>query len=243
MGLLASATFPEINALRETMGFIAASSVEAAARQFTAQMVASFESIVLGRVFLVLPFARLPAAEQAFARALVHADPRLGDTTPCLALVGSRGREPAWNDRRSSVGHRAIPLLDADHVASAPMLAKLLGDLNIRVAVPLEGGPVVTRLLPGGLNAAFYVQNASTAKDDRGRSVIPDQVFANKHGVNTVFGMGGSYVDGTLAVAVFFTTEMLERMVVDRYPSLIGNFKMATADLVSEGRIFDVDGA
>ena len=83
------------------------------------------------------------------------------------------------------------------------------------------------------------MQNASTAKDDRGRSVIPDQVFAKKYGVNTVFGMGGSYVDGTLAVAVFFTTEQLERMVVDRYPSLIGNFKMATADLMSEGRIFE----
>lgn len=58
MGLLASATFPEINALRETMGFIAAANVEAAAMQFTAQMAQSFESIVLGRVFLVLPFAR-----------------------------------------------------------------------------------------------------------------------------------------------------------------------------------------
>ena len=71
-----------------------------------------------------------------------------------------------------------------------------------------------------------------------GRQIVADSAFVRENGIKTVFGMGGAYVDGTLAVMIVFCNEPLERMVVDRYGSFISSFKMATASLLASGRIF-----
>jgi hypothetical protein len=56
----------------------------------------------------------------------------------------------------------------------------------------------------GGRNGTFYVQDARTAVDSLGRHVIAARDFAQEFAIRTVFGMGGAYVDGTMAVAIFF---------------------------------------
>jgi hypothetical protein len=50
--------------------------------------------------------------------------------------------------------------------------------------------------------------------------------------------MGGAYLDGTLAIAIVFTSEVIDRLVADRFPSLISNFKMATSALLIRGAIY-----
>jgi hypothetical protein len=52
--------------------------------------------------------------------------------------------------------------------------------------------------------------------------------------------MGGAYLNGVLAVAFLFSSEALPRENVDRFPSLISNFKMATSALVEQKRWFAV---
>ena len=111
-----------------------------------------------------------------------------------------------------------------------------MGDLEIDLPQLTDGRPTIaTRRMLGGTNATFYVADAPKAVDSDGRQIIPDQTFVKTHGIRTVFGMGGAWLDGTLAVAIFFTTELLERLTVDRFPSLISNFKMATAKLAASG--------
>jgi hypothetical protein len=62
--------------------------------------------------------------------------------------------------------------------------------------------------------------------------------------VGSVFGMGGAYLDGTLAVAVFFTDEKsLDSPFADRFASLISTFKMATSKLLADGRIYRASSA
>ena len=90
----------------------------------------------------------------------------------------------------------------------------------------------------GGSNGTFYVPDAVSAVDDAGRHIIPGREFVRRHGVRSVFGMGGSYLDGTLAVAIIFTRELLDRVVVGRFPSFISTFKTATAELQAAGAIF-----
>jgi hypothetical protein len=70
------------------------------------------------------------------------------------------------------------------------------------------------------------------ARDVRGNFVIPAQDYVAQYNVQTVFGMAGSYVDGTLVATILFTTESLDSLTVDRFPSIISNFKMVTTDLV-----------
>jgi hypothetical protein len=152
-------------------------------------------------------------------------------------LLGTSGREPAWNDRTQSRGHRVIPLIDRAFVSGAPMLAKLLADLEIDLR-PLDAGqPIDVRRMLGSQNGMFYVPDAKTATDGA-RMIIAERDFVSRYDVHTVFGMGGAYNEAVLAIAIVFTTESIERLVADRYPSLISNFKMATASLVARGELF-----
>lgn len=119
------------------------------------------------------------------------------------------------------------------------MIARLLADIDVNLAGFDDGRPITTRKLLGGKNGMFYISDASTAKDDQQRHIIPDQAFVKKHGIRTVFGMGGAYLEGILILSIVFSKVEIPRIVVDRFPSLIVNFKMATADLVRRGSTFE----
>jgi hypothetical protein len=229
----------QLDAIRARLAESHATSVAAAGSQFLEVLSQTFESLVLARLFMVLPAGSLPADDQVFAARLADGHPAFKAETPCLTLIASRGREPQWNDRALSRGHRAIPLIDSGFVGNAPMLAKLLADLEVDLRQLDDGQPLAVRRMLGGQNGTFYVADAQSACDTKGRSIIADRDFVRTFGVRTVFGMGGAYVDGTLVIAIVFTTELLERLVVDRFPSLISNFKMATSTLLSGRRIFE----
>jgi hypothetical protein len=215
-----------------------AKSVEGAAQGFVEDLVETFPTLVLARLFLVVPFREIPAVEQATASQVAAGHPALTAKTRVLSLLGTAGAETAWRDRSRSAGHRAIPLLDRKFVQGAPMIAKLLADLEVDLSSLDEGGPIVTRAMLGGLNKAFFVPDAREMRDGKQRHVIAAQDFVTKYGVRSVFGMGGAYVNGALAIAIAFASESLDEATVSRFPSLIGNFKMATAPLCQAGRIY-----
>ncbi|MEO7109198.1 MAG: hypothetical protein ABI183_02070 [Polyangiaceae bacterium] len=236
--LLRDADWPQINALRAEIEKYTPASVEDAGQHFSSTFVGAFSSIVLARVFMVLPFEELPAREQSFARMLVSDDTRLGKRTPVLSLIGTSGREPSWNRRQSSNGHLAIPLLDKAFVGETPMIAKLLADLQLDLAPLDDGFAATTSKMLGSESGKFYVADAATAKDARDRFVIPSRAFVSKYDVHTVFGMGGSYYDGKLAVAIFFTNEIITRLVADRFASFISTFRTITTRLQQQKKIF-----
>lgn len=235
---LAEADWPDIEQLRAQIGQLNGESLQSASQEFCGLIRAVFDSVVLARLFIVVPFARLPEADQAFARLLVRGDDRLKENTPVLSLLGTCGAEEAWNDRARSQAHLAIPLLGSSFVQDAPMIAKLLSDLEVDLKSLDDGRPIATRVMLGGRNASFYVSDAPAAVDSRGRAIIPAQEFVRRLGIRTVFGMGGSYVDGTMVIAILFSQETLPRLTIDRFPSLISNFKMTTAKLAENGKFY-----
>jgi hypothetical protein len=237
--LFRDASWAQINAFREQIASAPAGSVEGAAQSFVAALTDTFESVVLARLFVVLPFEKLQPVDREFAKRLAGGDARLTPATPCLSLLATRGREPSWNDRTQSRAHRAIPLIDHAFVRSAPMLAKLLADLEVDLRGLDVGQPIEVRRMLGAHNGTFYVPDAQSACDSQGRLIIADREFVAKHAVRTVFGMGGAYANETLVIAIVFTTELLERLIVDRYPSLISNFKMGTASLLERAQIYE----
>jgi hypothetical protein len=236
--LLAESTWAEIEVLRDELSRAEHAHVEDAAQRFVDAFCARCPSVVLARMFLVLPFESLPESDRDFARRFVNADARLKPSTRVLSLLGSAGHEPAYSGRRNSKGHLGIPLLDRQFVQGIPMITKLLADLEVDLQALDDDRPIATRRMLGGQNSTFYVSDAGTARDGEGRAIIPARDFVDAHRIATVFGMGGAYFDGTLAVSIFFCQEALDRPIADRFASFISTFKIATSSLLQSGAIY-----
>jgi len=239
MRTFSEVSWPEIQELRAKVAELQTSrtlleAAEGLCRLFTER----FDTVVLARVFAVCPLASLPERDRKFAEQNAHGEP-LTDKTPVLCLLGTAGRQPAWNDRTCSQGHLAIPLSSSASVRGAPMIAQLLNDLQVSLRVFDEGGPIASRELMAGRSRTFYVPDALRATDAEGRLIIAATEFARASGISSVFGAGGSYVDGTVIVFILFCAETLEREVADRFASFIAAFKLATARLIQQRRLFD----
>jgi hypothetical protein len=194
------------------------------------------ESIVLARVFATVPFGELPATNRAFVAELAGSA-ELKPTTPVLSLIGTRGLEPDWNDRRRSKGHVGIPIVSSSFVDAIPMISRLLKD----VGVPIEwfdthDTDVVTHKL-GQSMGLFFVEDASEAVDERDRKIIAAQDFVARYGVKSVFGTCGFYDNGQLAVLVVFCREAFSRESVELL-AVIGTFLGATTHLAVAGSVF-----
>jgi hypothetical protein len=231
------ATMPEIGGLRERVPCPDARSVEQAAEHFTSTLAHELPDIVLCRLFAVVPFERLPPPDGAFATSLAGKGRVLGASSPVLSLLGTYGREPAWQSRQASVGHLAIPLVSGDFVSRIPMVSALLRALHVDLADLDDAPTFFTRRMEGGRNGALYVGDARSVVDAEGRRVISAD-FVESYGVRTVFAMGGPYIDGTLVAIIVFTDVDVPKLATDRFASFVSNFKMATQSLVMGGRIY-----
>lgn len=217
-------------------------TLEAAAQRFADILYETFEeSAILVRVFVTVPYAKLPPFNQQFVRRMVgpRASEVLADGLPVLSLVGTRGRRPAWNDRRRSEGHVGIPLASAEFVDGIPMIASLMKQLGaaIRPSDGVETGIVVQSL--GSAAGLFYVADARHAVDSRGRPIIAAQDFVTENRVATVFGFGGAYATvRNFMAAVLFTEEAIPRTQSERFMRLANAFKAATLRTAARGLVF-----
>jgi hypothetical protein len=195
----------------------------------------------LVRVYAVVPYEVLDSEVTRFVDALAQTTnqaERIGPRTPVLTLLGTHGAKEEWCDRRKSVGHRGIPLASEEFVQAIPMVAQLLKELGVDLTWLDRAPDVNARRLLGGFNGVFYVDDARTARDTKGRLIIPAQDFVAEQEVKTVFGMGGFYPDGTLLTIIVFAREHLERAHVERLTSLISLFKGETFGVVRAKRFF-----
>lgn len=224
-----------------------AATVEAAAHALAALLYETFvESVVLARVFVTVPFVRLPPSSQQFVRALVgeRSAELLEPHTPVLSLLGTRGQHPRWNSRHASRGHLGIPLVSTEFVESIPMIARLLKELGATLEWMEERNTAIATSSLGSVAGTFYVEDAATGVDQHGRTVITAQDFVSEYGVRTVFGFGGGYpVAHAFLAVVVFTREMIDRRQVERFMRLASSFKTATMRAVREGRIFEASPA
>lgn len=218
-----------------------ASTLEGAAQRCAEMIYTEFrESVVLARFYATIPFGKLPEESRRFAASLASsrgARERLDDTTMVLTLFGSRGDEPAWNDRRASRGHLAIPLLSAAFIDEIPMVSRLLKDLGVPIDWAIKG--VATDTF-GRLGGFFYVEDATSAVDHKGRKIISAQDFVRTHEVKTVFGTAGTYVlSKWLVTIIVFCRERVDRDRAKDFMPFANTVTSATSDLARQGRLFE----
>ena len=219
-------------------------SLEEAAQKCVAMIYDQFrDSIVLARFYAVIPFGKLPQDAHRFATAFAAArnvNEALHDDTPVLSLLGTRGELSAWNERRSSRGHLAIPLVSPAFVEEIPMVSRMLKELGFPIEWVTGASKVVTTDLFGRLGGFFYVEDAATALDHQNRRIIPAQDFVSKHGVKTVFGTAGMYVRSRMLVTlIVFCRETLDRAALRHSFMPLGNvITNATSAIVHRGKLF-----
>ena len=145
-------------------------------------------------------------------------------TTPnsrlrCLTLLATTGVEPAWNDRRSSAGHQAIPLPTAAVVERAPMVAQLIRALGLDIATAIAPDNDIVRDLAGKTYGVFHVHEAT------GSPYIPAQDFVSRYGIRSVVGFGGVLPSGDLFAMILFARIPISASSADRFRTLALDLK------------------
>lgn len=199
-------------------------TLEAAARQASRFLYEELfgdgneRACALVRVYKTHPFSDLePALQQIARRMLPGAKPFA--TLRCLTLLATTGDKPAWNDRRKSVGHQAIPLPEPAVVERAPMVAALIRAFGIDVASAVAPDPELTKDLVGKTYGVFHVKNA------KGSPHIPAQDFVDAHGIRSVIGFGGSLSTGDLFATLLFTRIDVDAASADRFRTIALDLK------------------
>jgi hypothetical protein len=176
---------------------------------------------VLARVYKTHRYAALDEPLQAFARTLDAS----ADTVPdlrCLVLLATAGREPDWNSRTLSRGHRAIPLSSEQAVARAPMILQLVQQLGLDLATVIQPDRSVL------LNADEHAHNVFYVREAAGSPFIPAQEdFVLRHGVKSVVGFGGIATSGDLFTAILFSRAEITPEAAEHFKVIGLNFKLA----------------
>jgi hypothetical protein len=175
----------------------------------------------LVRVFVTLPFSGLDAEQREFAEGLLAGAPP-SSGMKCLVLLATAGQEAAWNSRRASVGHKALPLPSAESVARSPMIAQLIRQLGIEIGTLLAADAKLVIDADQHTFNVFYVAEAP------GSPYIPAQKeFVIPYGVRSVLGFGGLLPNGELFATILFARVAIPREVADLFRTLALNVKVA----------------
>jgi two-component system, NtrC family, sensor kinase len=188
------------------------------------------EALALARFYKTHRFGDLDGGLQGFATGILGGQPPDPDTK-CLVLLATRGTEPAWNDRRASQGHQAIPLPDPAFVARIPMVSEVFRQFGIEPGSLLRADPAQLAEMERKQCGVFLVA------DPAGSTFIPAQDFVLRHGVRSVAAFGGVFPNGDLFATLLFSRLSISREVADLLAPLALNMKLALLHFNS-GRVF-----
>jgi hypothetical protein len=213
--------------------------VDQASQRLIDTLYARFQdSLALARLYVTVPYQQLPATNQTFVQGLAKAKQIVvQNDTPVLSLMGTRGAQTNWNDRKKSEGHIGIPLVSLAFVKAIPMVARLLSDLG----VPMEWIDRPTQGVDTKRNewsGLFHVADATTTVDQHKRHVIPAQDFVKEQSVRTVFGIGSSFPNGSFFALILFTREDVPKDIAERFLPLATNYKLITTQMAQDGKYF-----
>jgi hypothetical protein len=198
------------------------------------------ESVVLVRLFATLPFAFLPAREQAFARRVADKKgllPSLNEDTIVVTLLASRGSSPQWDDPGNSRDRLAIPLLNASCLDVIPIVGRVLSGAITEVPWLTKQETLLMRESMGKMSQLILIEDARTARSGDGHSLVSAEDFVKANGVRSVLALGGKYLNGTALALILFTRETLTEDQVSKFTTIINTVKSATMKVVMDCKI------
>lgn len=175
----------------------------------------------LVRFYKTHPFGDLDSELQGFARAL------LGGQSPsaemkCLVLLATAGDKAEWNSRKSSQGHKAIPLPNEEAVHQAPMVSNLIAQLGIPLGMVIKPEPDLLLEMEQKTYNVFHVPEAL------GSPYIPaQQEFVVPCGIRSVLGFGSLLPSGEMVAVIMFFKVPILREAANLFKALSLSVKMA----------------
>jgi hypothetical protein len=179
----------------------------------------------LVRLFKTHRFDALSGELQNYARRMLPDADQRADLR-CLVLLATAGDEPAWNDRRLSRGHQAIPLPSESMVREAPMIAQLITQLGLNIATVIRPGPALLLDLQDSSSNVFYVPQAAGSP-----YIVAQEEFVERYGIQSVIGVGGILATGDLFAAILFSRVAVTPETADLFKIVSLNLKMAILPL------------
>jgi len=175
----------------------------------------------LVRLFTTQRYAALEPGLQALARSAAG-HTALEPDSPCLVLVATAGDRPAWNSRRTSLGHQAIPVHSEDLIARSPMILQLVRQFGIDMGA-ITGQDDTLLLDPAQESyGVFHVPEAL------GSPYVPAQAeFVVPHGIRSVVGCGAPLSAQDLFAIILFTRAPVSAEAAARFSSIALSAKLA----------------
>lgn len=181
---------------------------------------AGARACALVRFYVTASYSELQPDLQEFANKIVGSTASPG--MKCLTLLGTAGEVSAWNSRKQSVGHKAIPLQSEESIAKSPMINALINQLGIPVPSLLEHDQ---RIMLDEHQHSFNVFHVACAE---GSPYIPAQKeFIIPHQIKSVLGFGGMLPTGEMFAIVLFSKLEIPRERAELFNTLALNAKLA----------------
>lgn len=175
----------------------------------------------LVRFFKTHAYRDLPDELQAVVRAAFPDAPAVPELR-CLTLVATRGDEPAWNSRRTSRGHQAIPLTSVEMVQQAPMIAQLITQLGLPIANVVRPSRSLLLDQEQTTHNVFSVPHALGSPH-----IVAQDEFVARYGIQSVLGFGGLLSSGDLFAVILFSKVPITAETADQFKVVGLNLKIA----------------
>ena len=175
----------------------------------------------LVRFFKTHTYEKLDPELQSYSRNMLGNNPVLPEMK-CLTLLATVGENPEWNSRRTSKGHKAIPLPSEQTVHQIPMIRNLIAQLGLSIGMVIKPDPKLLLDTEQKTYNVFYVPDAL------GSPYIPaQQEFVVPCGIKSVLGFGGVFPSGDIFAIIMFVRVPITEEVADLFKTLALNIKIA----------------
>ncbi|HEV7919942.1 MAG TPA: hypothetical protein VGR02_04030 [Thermoanaerobaculia bacterium] len=180
----------------------------------------------LVRFFKTHPYDDLPEELREVVRAASPEAPAIPELR-CLTLIATRGDEPDWNSRRTSRGHRAIPLASVEMVQQAPMIAQLITQLGVPIANVVRPSRALLLDQEQTAHNVFFVPRALGSPH-----IVAQKEFVVRYGIQSVLGFGGLLASGDLFAVILFSKVPISPQTADQFRVVGLNLKIAILPVV-----------
>ncbi|HHT9136537.1 MAG TPA: hypothetical protein ACFYEK_04750 [Candidatus Wunengus sp. YC60] len=205
-----------------------AKSMEEAANQIVHHLYDSLidgqsgnRACALVRFFKTHSYEKLDPELQGFSRDVLGNNPVLPDIK-CLTLLATVGENTEWNSRKTSKGHKAIPLPSEQIVHQIPMIRNLIVQLGLSIGMVIKPDPRLLLDVEQKTYNVFYVPEAL------GSPYIPAQrEFVIPYWIKSVLGFGGVFPSGDIFAVIMFLKVPITEGVADLFKTLALNIKIA----------------